>query len=41
LDDRALKDLGLARADAYAEATRACWDIPGDSSAHRTAGSSR
>ena len=41
LDDRALTDLGLARADAYAEATRACWDIPGDSSAHRTAGSSR
>jgi uncharacterized protein YjiS (DUF1127 family) len=34
LDDRALKDLGLARGDAYAEATRACWDIPKDSPAH-------
>jgi hypothetical protein len=41
LDDRALKDLGLARGDAYAEATRACWDIPLASSAHETARGSR
>lgn len=41
LDDYTLKDLGLARGDAYAEATRACWDIPVESSAPKTAGSSR
>jgi uncharacterized protein YjiS (DUF1127 family) len=29
LDDCALKDLGLNRSNAYAEATRPCWDIPG------------
>ena len=29
LDDGALKDLGLNRSNAYAEATRPCWDIPG------------
>jgi uncharacterized protein YjiS (DUF1127 family) len=40
LDDHTLKDLGLARGDAYAEATRACWDVPADSSAHKTAGGS-
>ena len=33
LDDHTLKDLGLARGDAYAEAVRACWDIPAESSA--------
>jgi uncharacterized protein YjiS (DUF1127 family) len=27
LDDSALKDLGWARGDAYAEAVRACWDV--------------
>lgn len=41
LDDHTLKDLGLARGDAYAEAVRACWDIPAESSASDTAGSSR
>lgn len=40
LDDRALKDLGLAKGDAYAEATRACWDIPRNCSAHRIASGS-
>lgn len=28
--DRGLKDLGLSRADAYREASRSWWDIPGD-----------
>ena len=28
LDDCALKDMGLNRGNAYAEATRACWDVP-------------
>jgi uncharacterized protein YjiS (DUF1127 family) len=40
LDDRALKDLGLAKGDAYAEATRACWDIPRNCSADRIASGS-
>ena len=30
LDDDALKDLGLSRGDAYAEATRPVWDLPID-----------
>jgi uncharacterized protein YjiS (DUF1127 family) len=30
LDDRALKDIGFNRGDAYAEAHRSFWDIPGD-----------
>ena len=41
LDDHTLKDLGLARGDAYAEATRACWDVPADALAHKTAGRSQ
>src|SRR4029453_19042996 len=41
LDDHTLKDLGLARGDAYAEATRACWDVPVDALAHNTAGRSQ
>jgi uncharacterized protein YjiS (DUF1127 family) len=41
LDDHTLKDLGLARGDAYAEATRACWDVPVDALAHKTAGRSQ
>jgi Domain of unknown function (DUF1127) len=41
LDDYTLKDLGLARGDAYAEATRACWDVPAESTAPKIAGSSR
>ena len=32
LNDHALKDLGLDRGNAYAEATRACWDISAHSS---------
>jgi uncharacterized protein YjiS (DUF1127 family) len=28
MDDGALKDLGLSRSDAYAEATRPVWDLP-------------
>src|SRR5215470_14442924 len=36
LDDHTLKDLGLARGDAYAEAVRACWDIPAESAAPNT-----
>jgi uncharacterized protein YjiS (DUF1127 family) len=30
LDDRALKDMGFSRGDAYAEAHRSFWDIPVD-----------
>jgi len=41
LDDHTLKDLGLARGDAYAEAARACWDVPADAPAPRTAGRSQ
>ena|SRR5262245_20957371 len=41
LDDHTLKDLGLARGDAYAEAVRACWDIPAESSAPDIADRSR
>jgi uncharacterized protein YjiS (DUF1127 family) len=29
LSDRGLKDIGLSRADAYREATRPWWEIPG------------
>ncbi len=28
LDDRALQDIGLTRAEADAEATRPIWDVP-------------
>ena len=28
MDDRALKDIGFNRGDAYAEAHRSFWDIP-------------
>ncbi len=28
LDDRMLKDIGLSRSDAYAEASRAAFDLP-------------
>ena len=28
LDDRALEDIGLTRAEANAEATRPIWDVP-------------
>ena len=41
LDDHTLKDLGLARGDAYAEATRACWDVPEDAPAHKSSGRSQ
>jgi uncharacterized protein YjiS (DUF1127 family) len=30
MDDRALKDIGFNRGDAYAEAHRSFWDIPVD-----------
>ncbi len=30
LDARALKDIGIARADAHREASRSFWDIPDD-----------
>jgi uncharacterized protein YjiS (DUF1127 family) len=30
MDDRALKDIGLSRGEAYAEARRSLWDIPRD-----------
>jgi uncharacterized protein YjiS (DUF1127 family) len=30
LDDGALKDVGLSRADAWAEARRPLWEIPSD-----------
>ena len=30
MDDRALKDMGFNRGDAYAEAYRPFWDIPAD-----------
>jgi uncharacterized protein YjiS (DUF1127 family) len=30
MNDRALKDIGLNRSDAYAEARRPLWDIPRD-----------
>jgi hypothetical protein len=30
MDDRALKDIGLSRSEAYAEAHRSLWDIPRD-----------
>jgi uncharacterized protein YjiS (DUF1127 family) len=30
LSDDALKDIGLSRADAYREGTRAFWDLPMD-----------
>ena len=30
LDERALKDLGFNRGDAYAEAQRSFWDVPVD-----------
>jgi uncharacterized protein YjiS (DUF1127 family) len=36
LDDGALKDLGLSRGDAYAEATRPVWDVPIDRPCSRT-----
>lgn len=29
LDEHALKDIGLSRADAYAEWSRPFWDVPG------------
>ena len=41
LDDRALKDLGWARGDAYAEAVRACWDVPTAGAAEERAGGPR
>jgi uncharacterized protein YjiS (DUF1127 family) len=41
LDDYTLKDLGLARGDAYAEATRACWDVPAEPTAPKIAGRSQ
>ena len=28
LDERSLRDIGLSRADAYFEGSRAFWDIP-------------
>jgi uncharacterized protein YjiS (DUF1127 family) len=28
LGDRALKDIGLSRADVHAEGARAFWDVP-------------
>jgi uncharacterized protein YjiS (DUF1127 family) len=28
LDDRMLRDIGLTRAEAEAEATRPAWDVP-------------
>ena len=30
MDDRALKDVGFNRGDAYAEAHRSFWDVPVD-----------
>jgi uncharacterized protein YjiS (DUF1127 family) len=30
LDDRALKDIGLSRGEAFAEACRSPWEIPRD-----------
>jgi len=30
LDDRALKDIGISRADAHREGNRSFWDIPED-----------
>jgi uncharacterized protein YjiS (DUF1127 family) len=30
LDERALKDIGLSRADAHSEWTRRFWDLPCD-----------
>jgi len=30
LDDRALKDIGFSRGDAYAESSRSFWDVPPD-----------
>jgi uncharacterized protein YjiS (DUF1127 family) len=30
LDDHILRDMGLSRYDAWAEACRSPWDIPGD-----------
>ena len=30
MDDRALKDIGFNRSEAYAEAHRSLWDIPRD-----------
>jgi uncharacterized protein YjiS (DUF1127 family) len=30
LDDRALKDIGLSRSQAWAEACHSLWDIPRD-----------
>ncbi len=30
LNDHALKDLGIGRGDAYAEASRSIWDLPCD-----------
>jgi uncharacterized protein YjiS (DUF1127 family) len=30
MDDRALKDIGFNRGDAYAESRRSLWDIPPD-----------
>jgi uncharacterized protein YjiS (DUF1127 family) len=34
LDDRALKDIGFNRGEAYAEAQRSFWDIPVDRLRH-------
>jgi uncharacterized protein YjiS (DUF1127 family) len=30
LDDRVLRDIGLSRCDAWAEACRSLWDVPRD-----------
>ncbi len=35
LDETALKDIGLSRADAYGEATRRWWDLPAGDDAER------
>ena len=35
LDDRALKDIGISRADTFREAQRGFWDIPEDQDPRR------